>query len=85
MSDGATIGETVFTNFYKRNIFKNLPLNYHRTRKVVIRAPSYGGCPIVISLSLRACVCERLSQMKFSWVFFYNISYMNLKLSMKFF
>jgi hypothetical protein len=34
--NGATIGETVFTNFYKRNIFKNLLLNYHRTRKVVI-------------------------------------------------
>jgi hypothetical protein len=32
---GATIGETVFTNFYIRNIFRNLLLNNHRTRKVV--------------------------------------------------
>jgi hypothetical protein len=35
-SGGATIGEIVFTNFYERNIFKNLLFNNHRTRKVVI-------------------------------------------------
>jgi hypothetical protein len=36
VSGGATIGETVFTNFYKRNIFKNILLNNHRTRKIEI-------------------------------------------------
>jgi hypothetical protein len=33
---GPTILETVFTKFYKRNIFKNVLSNNHRTRKVVI-------------------------------------------------
>jgi hypothetical protein len=35
----------------------------------IIRAPPYGGCPIVISLSV--CACVRPAQMKFSGFFFF--------------
>jgi hypothetical protein len=46
----------------------------------LIRAPPYGGCPIVISLSVHVSVTNEVFQ-----GVFYTISYRNLKLSIRFF